>query len=93
MGIPGIPSGNSRNSRPDLRTWEFQVTSFVIRFVRSGLAGMSLFVWLFVLLPALWPMKWNETFRRDSETESRPWMYVHVVFRNFALCLKPAKFR
>ena len=26
MGIPGIPSGNSRNSRPVLRTWEFQVT-------------------------------------------------------------------
>ena len=28
MGIPGIPSGNSRNSRPVLRTWEFHVTTW-----------------------------------------------------------------
>ena len=40
---------------------------------------MSLFVSLFVSLPALWPMKRNETFRRDSETESRP----------CCICLRP----
>jgi hypothetical protein len=40
---------------------------------------MSFFVSLFVSLPALWPMKRNETFRRDYETKSRPCIQMYSI--------------
>ena len=56
MGIPGIPSGNSRNSRPVLRTWEFQVTTYAARpvHVKNLNTTSRSFLSVFITLYTSW---------------------------------------